>query len=178
MRVKPMKPQRGLTLIELMIGLVIAAIVLFVGVPSLYNLFMTTRMANAANSVLAHLQYARLEAVGRNMRVTVCPSADGNSCDAAASPQDWSQGYIVATLDNSGNLLDVLRRVDAEEIANLDIDSCGRQRFIFQADGSAAGTNGRVRIADPGNHARYRIIVINAVGRAYVGGDGMALVCP
>lgn len=172
MQGKPGLRQGGLTLIELMVGLVIASIVMFVGVPSLYNLFMTSRMANAANSVLGHLQFARMEAVTRNMRVTVCPSANGTTCNGAANPQDWSGGYIVATLDNANNLVAVLRRVSDEETGNLDTDSCGRTRFIFRPDGSATGTNGRVRIIDPSDDERFRIITVNDVGRAYVEGEG------
>jgi len=181
MQTKSRGRQRGLTLIELMVGMLITAIVLVIGVPSLYNLYMTTRMANAANSVLAHLQSARMEAVTRNMRVTVCPSADGDTCGAGQTDEgewDWSQGYIVATQDDGGNLLEVLRRVDAEELAGLDIDSCGRTRFVFRSDGSATGTNGRVRIIDPGDSDTFRIITVNAVGRAYVAGEGTDPACP
>ena len=61
--------QRGVTLIELMIGLAIVALVLFVAVPSFGIFLQNSQIRNAAGSVLDGLQLARNEAIRRNSPV-------------------------------------------------------------------------------------------------------------
>lgn len=174
MRNRSVKRQRGLTLAELLIGLIVVALVLVIGIPNIYDAMMTNRMANLTNTVLAHLQYTRMEAVTRNTQVRICPSADGANCDAQNLPQDWANGFIVAVVSP----FQVLRRVSGEDMAALNITSCGRARFTFGADGTASGNNGRIRIWDPDDNTRFRIIMIDDVGRTYVAGAGRANACP
>lgn len=61
--------QRGVTLIEMMIGLAIVALVLFVAVPSFGIFLQNSQIRNAAGSVLDGLQLARNEAIRRNSPV-------------------------------------------------------------------------------------------------------------
>ncbi|MFA6903154.1 MAG: GspH/FimT family pseudopilin [Gallionellaceae bacterium] len=61
--------QQGFTLIELMIGIVILAILMAVAVPSFQSWMLNTQIRNAAESVQNGLQRARSEAVTRNTNV-------------------------------------------------------------------------------------------------------------
>lgn len=79
----------GFTLIELMIGIVVLAIVIALGVPSYRTWIQNAKLRNAAESILNGLQLARSEAVARNQVVrfsmgdgsswTVC-LVDGDDC--------------------------------------------------------------------------------------------------
>ena len=61
--------QSGVTLIELMIGLVVFGILMFLGLPSYTAWIQNTKIRNAAESVQNGLQLARGEAVRRNTDV-------------------------------------------------------------------------------------------------------------
>ena len=65
------KPRNlGFTLVELMIGIVIIAILLSTAIPSFRSWMLDTQVRNAAESVQSGLQRARSEAVSRNSNIT------------------------------------------------------------------------------------------------------------
>ena len=61
--------QHGVTLVELLIGITIVAILLTVGLPSYSAWIQNTKIRTAAESVLNGMQLARAEAVRRNANV-------------------------------------------------------------------------------------------------------------
>jgi type IV fimbrial biogenesis protein FimT len=61
--------QKGVTLIELIVGLVIVAILLALAVPNFSIFIQNTRIRNAAESIQNGLMLARSEAVRRNVNV-------------------------------------------------------------------------------------------------------------
>ncbi|MFZ3221455.1 MAG: GspH/FimT family pseudopilin [Rhodoferax sp.] len=79
--------QRGFTLIELMVVVVMVAILLSVGLPSFSNFIVGQRVKTAAFDLASTLLLARSEAIKRNADVTVAPkvAADG-----------WVGGWTVA----------------------------------------------------------------------------------
>lgn len=66
--------QSGVTLIELMIGIALLALLLFVGVESYRNWIQNTQVRTAAEAILNGLQLARGEAVRRNANVQIALS--------------------------------------------------------------------------------------------------------
>lgn len=64
-----MKNQRGVSLIELIIGIVVLSLVLALGMPSFSAWVQNTQTRTAAESILNGLQLARNEAVRRNANV-------------------------------------------------------------------------------------------------------------
>jgi len=176
---------RGVTLIELLVTLSVAAILLTLGIAGFRSLIANARMTNAANSLIAHLQLARSEAVKRNVRVKLCPSEDGQRC-LANLPALWHRGYIVAVVDDAGTLVPpVLRHVDADEMRGVTVSSGSIGGFIYLPDGTAqvvgspSGTNWAVKICDPGDNERIRQVAVNSVGRAYVQcNDPARYTCP
>lgn len=63
------QPQRGFTLIEVLIGVTIVAIVLSLGMPSMYSWLQSSQIRNAAEAIQNGLQLAKVEAVRRNTGV-------------------------------------------------------------------------------------------------------------
>ena len=84
--------QIGFTLIELMVTIAILAIVLAIAIPSFGTLQAGTRLTTQVNDLVSVLSYARVEALKRGSRVTVCTSSDGASCTSSGN---WDQGWIV-----------------------------------------------------------------------------------
>lgn len=82
---QPRRP-RGFTLIELMVTLAIAAILMFLAIPSFVSYQKNTQLTSAANSLLAAINAARGEAMKRGMSAMVVPTNNGG---------DWTTGWVV-----------------------------------------------------------------------------------
>jgi type II secretory pathway pseudopilin PulG len=67
---------RGLTVMELLIVMVLAAIILALGAPQFSEFQRNNRLTEAANDTLAALQLARTEAVKRQAPVALCATSD------------------------------------------------------------------------------------------------------
>lgn len=100
-----MKQTLGFTLIEIMIALLLVAIVLTVGVPSLRDFIHNNQAASETNALLAAFNSARGAAVTRGVPVAVCASSNGTSCLSSSgctpATTDWSGGWLIF-VDNPG----------------------------------------------------------------------------
>jgi len=83
---------RGFTLVELMVVVAIAAILALIAAPSFTETINRTRRKTYANQLFEDLALARNEAIKRGVPVTMCPSTDGENCEASDS---WVTGWIV-----------------------------------------------------------------------------------
>lgn len=91
--------QRGVTLIELMIGLVILSVLLFVGVPAFNEFIQNTQIRNAADNTLDALNLARAEALRRNTSVRFQFVSNLTSgCTLSTSSLAW----VVSLADPAG----------------------------------------------------------------------------
>lgn len=82
--------QSGVTAVELMIGLVIIAILLAIGAPSLGDWVQNTRIHTTAESIMNGLQLARAEAVRRNTAVRFQLAGDLTSaCVLPSAGPNW-----------------------------------------------------------------------------------------
>ncbi len=101
----------GVTLIELLMSLAVAAIVLAIGVPSFRNFVAVNDMSAAANDVVSALQLTRSEALKRRDTVTWCASENAKDPNPTCSPSaDPGAGWIIFT-DTDGDAA-----VDGDEI--------------------------------------------------------------
>lgn len=93
---------QGFTLPELLVSVAIAAVLLAAALPTMKDVIVKDRTASQVNELLASLQLARSEAIKRLTPVTVCASANGDSCLAPAL-NDWKSGWIVFNESVSAN---------------------------------------------------------------------------
>lgn len=165
----PTRRASGITLLELITTLAVAAVALAIVVPGWTALTQRSQLTSTANQVLAHLRYARSEAVTRGRMVSMCPSDDGSSCSGNAF--GWQHGYIVFDDRNGDRRRDGdegLLRVQGSHAAGLRLQtSAGRPAIRFRADGAAWGTNATFSIC-LGDEGPTRAVVLYGSGRARV----------
>ncbi len=107
--------QRGLTAMEVLVTLAIAAVLASLAVPGFGALGRSVGLSTAANELLSALHTARSSAVLRGLPVAVCLTADDNTCIAlpGAPAQGWlvfvAEGSAVATQPRVGEVLSRFR---------------------------------------------------------------------
>jgi len=164
-----MRQERGFTLIELMVGVGLTALLLSMAVPAL-NLFVSnSRQTAALNDFVASMHIARSTAITTNTRVTVCASSGGSSCQ----PVDWDQGWIVFADLDSDQALDANERVISQSAAvdGLSIDSSEFSRFVmYRPNGrvmnaSVNGNSGQFTVCDDRGADRAKVMILDLSGR-------------
>lgn len=89
--------EEGLTLIELLVTLAIAAVLGSLAAPSIREFIVKSKMTNVVNEFSGAVLKARNEAVTRNICASMCTSStaadDTPSC--SSSETDWQKGWIV-----------------------------------------------------------------------------------
>lgn len=153
-----MRPSRGFSIIELMITLAIIGIGATLAAPMFTNLIESSRLTTSTNNLIEALTLARSEAVRRRDEVEVVP-VNG----------DWSQGWIVQTVDNDIEI----SRFDAVPAAvSFGMDE-GVDSVEFQASGmrsfeDGGGVPGVVNVNVCGNSGKGRQITLTAAGNTVV----------
>ncbi|NEX17169.1 MAG: hypothetical protein C1943_11185 [Halochromatium sp.] len=164
----------GITLIELVITLSIAAILMTIAVPSFQGLTRANRIAALTNELSSALQLARSEAITRGQTVTLCESDDildaTPSCNPA-SGDNWNLGWLVFVDNDNDGVLDAgeeLLRVGQPSIEAATILSSGSNfadYIKFSSDGQSRGSsgpNGTIAICIAPDE---RDLILNIIGR-------------
>ncbi|ABI56210.1 GspH/FimT family pseudopilin [Alkalilimnicola ehrlichii MLHE-1] len=84
--------QKGLTLVELLIVLVVTSVLLTQAVPALNGVITSLRLTTAANDFISALHTARSQAVRSNTVTVLCPAGQDGACDEDG---EFSQGWLV-----------------------------------------------------------------------------------
>jgi type IV fimbrial biogenesis protein FimT len=182
----------GLTLVELLIALAIAAVLMAAAAPSFRSLAAARRSDSALNHLIAAVHYARSAAITSRTTVTLCPGS-GNAC---LGRDQWHHGALVFADDDADGVLDpgetVLTRLPPLEPGDRIYWRSFRNRTFlqFRPSGYTIWQNGHFLYCPADGHpARARMIILNAQGRVRVArdqdGDGVAedaqgrpLTCP
>jgi type IV fimbrial biogenesis protein FimT len=177
-------PERGVTLIELMIGLAIVALVLFVAVPSFGIFLQNSQIRNAAGSALNGLQLARNEAIRRNTPVRFQFVSD---LTASCTLSTTSLAWVVSQADPTGACDTpasdtvapqiVQSRSATEGTSNARVTVTGGSTVVFTGLGRAqaggitqidvTNTSGTCLYVDPTNGTmRCMRVVVSSGGQA------------
>lgn len=149
-------PQRGFTLIELMVALGVLAVVMLIAIPSFNDMTLGSKLRSQANDLVAGAVLARSEAIKRNQPVSLCASSNGTSCTGT-----WSQGWIVI---NGATV--IMKHAAA---ANGFLILSDQSSFTFQPTGVGATADSlTVCRATPSVGGQEREVTITATGRASV----------
>jgi type IV fimbrial biogenesis protein FimT len=105
----------GLTLLELMIGMLIGAILLVLGLPAFRGWIDDLEMRDEVARLTNAMALARAEALKTGRRVNLCPSSDGARC---AEDGRWEQGWIVFSDDDGDG-----DRADEEAVIRVEPSS-------------------------------------------------------
>jgi len=87
---------QGQTLVELMITLAVAAILLSVAAPSFTSLRFSNALTNHANEMLGVINFARSEAIRRNIPVRLCRSSTESSNTCVTESGAWQYWIVLA----------------------------------------------------------------------------------
>ncbi len=93
---------RGVTLVELLVGMSIVAVLLGLGLPSISLYLQSSKLASAANAYLSGVQMARTEAIRRNTQVQfVLTDTDVSTADLAnvVVPSVNGRSWVVRAVD-------------------------------------------------------------------------------
>jgi type IV fimbrial biogenesis protein FimT len=141
--------QEGATLIELMIGLVIVAILLVAGAPSIGAFMRNTKIRNSADAVQAGLNRARAESVRRNTNVQFSLNGSNSS---------WTIGCVTDPGDLDGDGVSdcpasiETRAADNAATITVAVTPAAASTVSFNGLGRvtslAAGTNATFDISD------------------------------
>jgi type IV fimbrial biogenesis protein FimT len=131
----------GITLIEMMIVLAVAAILAAVGVPQLYEYVVRNRIEAAANEFVTALNLARSEAIRRGETITVRQKPGG------VKAVDWSEGWWIYADVNGDGLLnngdEVIRETSRfDKPMTLFSARNSSPAIFFAADGQTISSGG------------------------------------
>jgi type IV fimbrial biogenesis protein FimT len=117
--------ESGVTLIELIVTITIAAILVALAGPSYKSITTSNRIASEINGLLGDLQFARSEAIKEGQTIIVCASTDGVNCSGSTN---WKTGWVVF-FDANGN-----SKVDSPGETALRIQTAFNGTDSFQAN--------------------------------------------
>jgi type IV fimbrial biogenesis protein FimT len=150
--------QRGVTLIELMIGMAILAVLLFLAVPSFTIFLQNQQIRNAGESILQGLNLARAEALRRNSPVRFQFVSNLTAgCALANNALNW----VVSIADPAGTCHQPPGAGSAAGIVQSQSASDGTSNVVVAADATTVVFNGMGRVVGAG---------IGTINLANVGG--------
>lgn len=154
--------EAGVTLIELMIGLVVLALLLMVGLPSLTTWLQNTQIRNQTESFYAALQLARAEALRRNSLVRFqMVDTLTSACALSTTGKNW----VVSLANPAGSCQTAPSDTAAPQILQKsDAEGSTPNTAVAATGGSLVSFNGLGRVANAG--AITRIVVSNPTGGA------------
>lgn len=164
LRIAGRSAQRGTTLIEQIMVLVIVAILTGIAVPSLRQLLTRNQLQVAQTDFIAALHHAREVAVMSGRRTLFCPTSDGSSC---ADQTRWDNGWLLAHDQDGDHQPDHAPLYTGQGYAGrLIIHSTVGRRFVrFNPDGSASGSNISLLFCQPGKAAEALKVFVSNAGR-------------
>ena len=175
-----LKPARGFTLVEMMIGLALLAILITMAAPSFSLWIRNMGIRATAESLLSGLQLARAEALKRNAatRFQLMSTLDGG-CTLSANGPHWVVSHddavgLCGAAPSDTDEPRIVRRYDASQAGGRQTRiSAGQSLFTFNGLGRltspsanilVSGSEGQGACASEGGGARCLRIEVSAGG--------------
>lgn len=155
----------GISLVELLVSLSVAAILIAASAPSMKTLIVNNRIDNVADELYGSLMLARSEAVKRQRTVSLCSTVDDLTCDESNS--GWHHGWLIFTDERDDGLLNdsdrLLRRVTGQsEFISILWNRGYSLRFNSRGQTSQSGT---FQVCDQDSNSDAKAIIISMSGR-------------
>lgn len=150
--------QSGVTIFELMVTLIVAAILLSIAVPSFSNLYDKNRVKGAAEEMSAQLQFARSEAIARNINVVVDVTGGANWCVGV----DDTDAACDCTTDDDCQVNGVERVTDSSNFGGISLTS-GDEIVTFEGTRGLPDAAASFDLAS--GDGRQIGLIMNGIGR-------------
>jgi Tfp pilus assembly protein FimT len=167
-------PNRGFTVLDLLVTMAALAIVILIAVPSSTAAIHKHQINEAAGNLLSGLAEARTESIARSSIVTVCPSSNGFTC---RHDTNWNLGWLVYTDGNADGQVQEFEKLLAFEAPANRIRIRARGAVASRASFTAAGLT-------PNDEAASGIFLVCLSGSDVeprvldVGADGLTTLRP
>lgn len=181
------RAQAGMTLIELMVVTVIAAMIITIGVPALQRFSHSMQVQRDITQLSMNLRLARAQALQHTNRVTLCPLDSNGQCH-----NNWNARLSVFFDQNNNHRIDN----EDQEIFNIPAVSSDQVKrdfngsvISFAATGFAGFNTGSFSYCFKGAIETGAVFIISRIGRIRKGKDnnndgipetagGNAIPCP
>ncbi|MDR2786880.1 MAG: GspH/FimT family pseudopilin [Candidatus Accumulibacter sp.] len=142
----PLKPARGFTLVEMVIGISILSILIAMAVPSFSLWIRNMGIRAAAESLLSGLQLARSEALKRNtvMRFQLMDTLDGGCAPTASGPH-----WVISRDDAEGKCDAAPSETAAPRIVQFYDGRVHGKQTLIDAGANLFTFNGLGRLTSP-----------------------------
>lgn len=166
--------ERGFTIVELLVGMTLLAVLLGLGVPAMGTYLQNSKLASAASSYFSGLQMARTEAIRRNALaefvLTDTAVSTGNVANTAV-PAVAGRNWVVRAASGVGTFALVEVKAGAEG----DGSAAGAAIVATGSASAPAVFDGRIPFNGFGrtaNNAPYAIDITNPAAGTCVQGGG------
>ncbi len=164
---------RGITLIELMVSIAIAATVSVIALPNMNRFIIQLRVNNEISGLQRLLLTARNYAINSSNKAIICPLTTNGVCTT-----NWHKELSVFIDNNNNKVFDSTNNekiiITKAAIKTGDTLIYGKRRtnITYQPTGHLSGlSNGTFRYCPLGEISLSRAIVIARSGRFYVSTD-------
>jgi len=153
----------GLTLIELMVTIAVAAILAAMAAPAFTSLLGSYWGDAAAQELKVSLDLARSEAIKIARTATACPSANGTSCSA-----NWASGWQTWSDADGTNAMSASEIIQVIGAPNSSLIFTGTASSVtFQSLGQTFGTAPNFTISHAAS-STTRYVCLSAAGSSKV----------
>lgn len=161
-----MAKTQGFTLIEVLVGLAILAVLLTLVSYSMNPFMAQQRVRAYAQSLSGHLNMARSTAIEKQKQVVLCPSTAALRCEPGLYWQKSWIAFIDANVNFDYDAGDVLLHQVKRTANDLVVKtSKNRNKLIYRSDGTSPGSNLSFSICSASGVGKPQAVIVSNVGR-------------